>query len=351
MPEPPRRMKPLSPLSPCAMPVGEADSEAPVVTDAIRVEAQSFLKTPSATPSAAAGVGAARSSGVAWAFGNSAWRQVVPGDERDKRVDPRVGAGEHQRQRAAVRTTGDAHPRVTRTVELHLGLGGEPVDKRARIRDLVVQGVEGDLPGGPAEPTRRVGEHHEPVARGLLRVGGERALRAAEAVRHEDRRCRNLLGEVQGRVQRHRLGNAWTAGDGDLHVPAGHGFWLRVRPHDQRDRGDEHDHDGNGDDLARAGGEQPLEPPPHAGPRALRRARPLGPGRRGIDHPTSVPERGRRSYARTDSRWDALVRGTGGWRRRPLVLDGIPAPEDAAPQDAARQDIARQDTAPEDTAE
>ncbi len=65
---PPRRTKPLSPLSPWATPV--AESAAPVVMEAIRVEAQNFLNTPSSTPDAAAGVGAARSAGVACAFGN-----------------------------------------------------------------------------------------------------------------------------------------------------------------------------------------------------------------------------------------------------------------------------------------
>ena len=52
---PPRRTKPLSPLSPCATPV--ADSAAPVVTEAIRVEAQNFLNTPSPTPDGRGGCG------------------------------------------------------------------------------------------------------------------------------------------------------------------------------------------------------------------------------------------------------------------------------------------------------
>ncbi len=67
---PPRRTKPLSPLSPCATPVG--DSVVPRVIEAIRLDAQSFFHTPSSTPVAAAGVGAARSAAVACAFGNSA---------------------------------------------------------------------------------------------------------------------------------------------------------------------------------------------------------------------------------------------------------------------------------------
>ncbi len=81
VPEPvPRRTKLLSPVSPCAMP--EADSAAPVVTDAIRVDVQNFLNTPSATPCAAAGVAAARSAAVVCAFGNSDWArsfQVISG--------------------------------------------------------------------------------------------------------------------------------------------------------------------------------------------------------------------------------------------------------------------------------
>jgi hypothetical protein len=49
----------------------DADRVAPVVTDAISVDVQNLLNTPSATPSAAAGVVAARSASVACAFGNS----------------------------------------------------------------------------------------------------------------------------------------------------------------------------------------------------------------------------------------------------------------------------------------
>ena len=89
-----------------------ADSAAPVVTEAISVDAQNFLNTPSSTPLAAAGVGAARSAGGGLRVREQRLLQVVPGDQRHGRVDPRVGAGQHQRQRAAVRAAGDADPRV-----------------------------------------------------------------------------------------------------------------------------------------------------------------------------------------------------------------------------------------------
>ena len=154
------------------------------------MEAQNFLKTPSATPVGRGGGGRGQVLRGRLRVREQRLLQVVPGDQRHRRVHPGVGAGQHQRQRSAVRAAGHPDPGIVGAVQLDLGLLGQPVDHRAGVRDLVVQRVERDLAGRGAESARRVGQRHESVAGHLLGVGGDRLLRPAEPVGDDHRRCR-----------------------------------------------------------------------------------------------------------------------------------------------------------------
>ena len=116
---------------------------------------------PSGSKAPRAGVSAGSVPGAAAAFGNKAWPRsfhVIIGAS----VHPRVVAREQEGQRPAVRPARHAHPRITRAVLYDLGTGGQPVHERAGVRDLVVRGVQRDLPPTGAEPARRPREHDEP---------------------------------------------------------------------------------------------------------------------------------------------------------------------------------------------
>ena len=142
--------------------------------------------------------------------------QVVPGDHRRQRVDPGVVAGQQQRERPAVRPAGDAHPGIARTVLHHVGIRGQPVDQCAGVRHLEVRGVERDLPAAGAEAARRPREHDEPAVDQRPGVGVDRGLRAAEAVRDQDRGRRGGRRQVQRGVEGDRVRQPGAGGDLDL---------------------------------------------------------------------------------------------------------------------------------------
>ncbi len=142
--------------------------------------------------------------------------QVVPGDLRHHRVDPRVGACEQQRQSAAVRSTDNADPGVVRPVLHHLGAPAQQVDQQPGVGDLVVGGVEVDQSAAGPEAAGGEREHDEPLPGQVEGVRGQVGLRAAEPVGHQHRRLGPPgRGQEQRRVQ----------GDG-----AGTGFWCPGHP-------------------------------------------------------------------------------------------------------------------------
>src|SRR5690606_8107612 len=104
-------------------------------------------------------------------------------------------------------------------VEPDLGPLRQPVDELADVLDLVVRGVERDLPGGAAESAGGPGEHR--VAAGGEPLGGRAhaLLAAAEPVGEEHRGGGAARGgREEGRIEPHPLiaGGAVHHGDGDV---------------------------------------------------------------------------------------------------------------------------------------
>ena len=179
------------------------------------------LKTP--------GVGSGRTAGrrprrhaVHRVLGEERLAQVVPGVGGDDGVDPRVRAGEHERQGAAVGLAGHADDRVAGGVLRDLRPAGEVVDHPARVRHLVVRGVEVHEAAGGAEAAGGVREDDVPVVgevRGVLR---DRVLGAAVPVREEhggrEVALRRAGGQVEGgaEVDRRAVRLAGAADDDDL---------------------------------------------------------------------------------------------------------------------------------------
>ena len=156
--------------------------------------------------------------------------QVVPGDHRRQRVDPGVVAGQQQRERPAVRPAGDAHPGIARTVLHHVGVRGQPVDQRAGVRHLEVRGVERDLSAAGAEAARRPREHDEPAVDQRPGVGVDRGLRAAEAVRDQDRGRRGGRRQVQRGVEGDRVRQPGAGGRPRPSPRPCGSAWRRARP-------------------------------------------------------------------------------------------------------------------------
>src|SRR5690606_33188018 len=84
------------------------------------------------------------------------------------------------------------------------------------VLDLVVGGVERDVPGGAAESASRPGQHRVSGAGEAARLAGDVVLAAAEAVRQQDRRCPVASGGfVERRVERDVRVVSGAAGHGD----------------------------------------------------------------------------------------------------------------------------------------
>ena len=183
--------------------------------------------------------------------------EVVPGDLRRGRVDPRVGGGEQQRQPAAVRGPGHAHPRVTGTVGEHLGPGGQQVQQRARVLHLEVRAVDVDQSAGRAEAAGAVGEHDVAVAGERLGLVGETRLAAPEPVGQQDGRRRGPVGQEERRVELHRI-PALLRPDGHLQDLGPHGRRVPAagQPDHDGERGEQddepHSQQGRGPPAARS---------------------------------------------------------------------------------------------------
>ncbi len=129
--------------------------------------------------------------------------QVVPGDDRDQRVDPlvlhrhgvldlaAVGAADHADARVAGRLLGDEPDPVLRAVRPDVALrAGQHVDHLLAGLAVVVRVVERDLAAGAREAEAGVGEDDVALLDEAAADGGLVAvvLAAAEAVGGEDRR-------------------------------------------------------------------------------------------------------------------------------------------------------------------
>ena len=131
--------------------------------------------------------------------GEEGRRQRAPRDLRRDGVDAVVVGGAEEGERPAVRAAGHPDPGIAWGVELDVVPGGEPVDQRREVRDLVARVVQPDLAGAAAESAGRVGED-DVAARGeVTGVAGDGILAAAEAVREDHRGSTAGAGRQIGR--------------------------------------------------------------------------------------------------------------------------------------------------------
>ena len=183
--------------------------------------------------------------------------QVVPRALRHDGVDPVVVGGGQQRQAAAVGGAGDTYPRVTRPVEQHPGLAGQPGDELAGVPDLVVRRVEPDLAAAGAGAARGPGEHGETGPGQVFGLRSDRVLGFTEPRCEQDRREPALAGRgEEARVEHHVLVAPRAVHHADPH--GADGDTDRLAEHGrQRDRARQQRHHGHGHDQ---------EPPPRAPP-------------------------------------------------------------------------------------
>jgi hypothetical protein len=174
-------------------------------------------------------------------FGRQRVGEVVPGDDRDDRVDPGVERRDGVLDLAAVGAADHADPRVAggllgdvadpagaagAVVERVAAGAGEDVDHAAAGLAVVLRVVERDLAGGGAEPETGVGEHHVALVDEALPDGGLVAvvLASAEPVGGEDR----------GRL----VGGADVVRLVDVGADRARLVVVRAGPHLDGDRGD-----------------------------------------------------------------------------------------------------------------